>query len=144
MMTINMKSSKRRRGQALVESALILLSFLAILIGAMDFGQVLFFHQSMVERVRSGLRWGAVNAFNETGIKNMIRYNQPTQPEGAQPFLGISDSNITISHLDANTPADRIQIAIVDYQYHFVSPWIAKTFTNNLAVVETLPTEYRP
>jgi hypothetical protein len=143
-MAIRTKSGQRRRGQALVESALILVSFIAMLIGAMDFGQILFFHQSLVERVRSGVRWGAVHAYDETSIKNMIRYNQTTPPDGAQPFLGISDSNITVSVLDSGASTERIQVAIVNYQFYFVSPWIAKTFTNNLAVVETLPTEYRP
>ena len=143
-MIMHGKANKGRRGQALIESALILLSFLAILIGAFDFGQVLFFHQFLVERTRAGVRWGAVHAFDQTAIKNMIRYNQPTQPDGAQPFLGLSDSNITVTVFDSGAPTERIQVAIVDYQYHFFSPWIAKTFTNNMAVVETLPTEYRP
>ena len=136
------KHNTGRRGQALVESTLILMAFLAIIIGALDFGQVLFFHQFLVERVSSGLRWGAVNEFNEAGIKNMIRYNQSTA--GSQAFLGLTDSNISITRLDAGTSTERIQISIVDFNYHFLSPWITKTFTNNLAVIETLPTEYRP
>src|SRR5438132_12598398 len=64
IMTTNTKRDKRRRGQALVESALVLISFVAMLIGALDFSQILFFHQSLGERVRSGVRWGAVHAFN--------------------------------------------------------------------------------
>ena len=143
-MTMNLNANKGRRGQALIESALILVSFLAILIGALDFAQLLFFHQFLVERTSAGARWGAVHAFDQTKIKNMIRYNQPTQPDGAQPFLGLSDSNITVTVFDSGAPTERIQVAIVDYPYHFFSPWIAKTFTNNMAVVETLPTEYRP
>jgi len=143
-MTMNGNTNKRRRGQALIESALILVSFLAILIGAFDFGQVLFFHQFLVERTSAGVRYGALHAFDETKIKNMIRYNQPTQPGGAQPFLGLSESNITVTVLDSGAPNERIQVAIIDYPYHFFAPWIARTFTNNMAVVETLPTEYRP
>jgi Flp pilus assembly protein TadG len=134
---------KRRKGQALVETGLIIVTFVAMLVGVMDLGQILFFHQSLVERVRSGVRWGAVHAYDETSIKNMIRYNQATQPVGAQPFLGISDSNITVSRLDSGLNTERIQVAIVNFQFYFVSPWIAKTFTNDNAVVETLPTEYR-
>jgi hypothetical protein len=143
-MTRNGNANKGRRGQALIESALILVCFLAILISALDFGQLLFFHQFLVERTQAGVRWGAVHAFDQTAIKNMIRYNQQTQPDGAQPFLGLSDSNITVTVFDSGAPTERIQVAIVDYPYHFFSPWIGKTFTNNMAVVETLPTEYRP
>ena len=143
-MSANTKRNTRRRGQVLVETSLILVSFLAIVIGAMDFGQVLFFHQSLVERVRAGLRWGAVREFDETAIKNVIRFNQSTQPDGAAPFLGLTNSNITVTRVDANATSERIQIGIVGYNYYFFSPFIAKTFTDNLAVIETLPTEYRP
>ena len=87
---MTIKTTRGKRGQALVESALVLVSFIAMLVGAMDFGQVLFFHQSLVERVRSGIRYGAMHAYNETSIKNMIRFNQTTQPDGVQPFLGIA------------------------------------------------------
>ena len=143
-MTMNKRSSNARRGQTLVESTLILISFLALLIGALDFGQVLFFHQSLVERVRSGLRWGAVHAFDESAIKNVIRYNQSTQPTGATAFLGLTESNITVTRSDIGGLTERIQIAIVGYRFYLFSPFIAKTFTNDMAVVETLPTEYRP
>ena len=115
-MTMNGNAKKGRRGQALIESALVLLSFLSILIGAFDFGQVLFFHQFLVERTRAGVRWGAVHAFDQTAIKNMIRYNQPTQPDGVGPFLGLSDSNVAVTVFDSGAPTERIQVAIVDYQ----------------------------
>lgn len=74
----------------------------------------------------------------------MIRFNQSTEPAGTAPFLGLTDANITVTLLDANAATERIQIAIVDYQYHLFSPFLAKTFTNNRAFLETLPTEYRP
>jgi TadE-like protein len=141
---ITARPKNRRRGQAFVESALVILPFLAILVGALDFGQVLFFHQALVERVGTGLRWGAVHPYDETSIKNVIRYNQSSPPAGSQPFLGLSGSNITVSLLGAGTTTERIQITIVDFQFQFVSFGIAKTFTNNQAVVETMPTEYRP
>ncbi len=134
---------KRQRGQALVETGLILVSFIAMLAGIMDFGQILFFHQSLVERARAGLRWGAIHAYDETSIKNIIRYNQTAEPVGAQPFLGISDSNINVSLLDSGLNTERIQVGIVNFQFYFFSPWLAKTFTNNMAIVETIPTEYR-
>jgi hypothetical protein len=53
-------SARRRRtskGNVLVESALIFLMFFSMLIGVFDFGQFLFIHQSLVERVRSAARW---------------------------------------------------------------------------------------
>ena len=143
-----MNRARRNRrlhtGQALVESALVVLVFLGMMIATLDFAQVLFVHQSMVDRVRSGLRWAAMHPYNETNIKNMVRYNQPTPPDGASPFMGLTAANVTVTMADSGAPTERIQIAIVDYSYYFLSPWIAKAFTNNAAVVESLPTEYRP
>ena len=135
---------KRQRGQALVESALIVVCFVVILIASMDFAQVLFIHQSIVERVRAGLRWGATHAYDEAKIKNVILYSQPTQPAGAQPFLGLNDSNISIIRSETGGSTERLQISIVDFQYHFITPGFARVFTNRLGIIEMLPTEYRP
>jgi len=137
-------SRSKQKGQALIESGLIVIVFLAMLISAMDFAQVVFVHQSLVDRVRSGLRWGSTNPYDPGAIKNMIRYNQSTQPDQVSPFLGIADSNITVTQFDAGAPTEGIQVSIVNYPYQFLSPWLAKTFSNDMAVVQTLPTEYRP
>ena len=140
---------KRERGQAFVESALILLVFLATLIGAMDFGQLLFTHQLMVERVRAGVRWGAVNAFDGTGdqIANMVRYNSPTVPDGATPFLGMTRGNVSVVHTGAtvaNPNDERITVSIVNYNFTFLSPWIAHTYSGNNVAVESAPMQYKP
>jgi TadE-like protein len=144
MITFVNRTHSKRRGQALVESSLVVIVFLSLLVGVMDFAQVLFIHQSLVDRVRSSLRWASVNPYDESSIRNMVRYYQSTQPSGTPAYLGIEDANITITRFDAGATTERISISIVDYPYNFFSPFIAKAFTNNLAVVETLPTEYRP
>lgn len=66
-----------RRGQALVESAFVLLVFLAFCIGTLDFGQYLYFHQALSERVRAAARYGALNWTDRTGIQNVALYNDP-------------------------------------------------------------------
>jgi len=42
-----MKSRQNQRGQAFVESGLIMLVFLPVLIGIMDFGQFMYLHLSL-------------------------------------------------------------------------------------------------
>jgi hypothetical protein len=45
----------------------------------------------------------------------------------------------------ASNPNDeRITVSIVDYNFKFVSLWIARTYTGNYAVVETAPMQYKP
>jgi Flp pilus assembly protein TadG len=140
---------RRERGQTLVESALIVLVFLAGLIGTLDFGQLLFTHQMMVERVRAGVRWGAVNPFDGTGdqIANMVRYNSSTVPDGATPFLGMSRNNVSVVHTNAtvsNPNDERITVSIVNYNFTFLSPWIAHTYSGNNVAVESAPMQYKP
>ena len=94
----------RERGQAIVEGALILLVFVGSLVGAMDFGQLLFTHQLLAERVRAGVRWGAVHSWDGTGdqIANVVRYNSSTAPDGASPFFGLTRANISVVHTAAS------------------------------------------
>jgi len=56
-----MQKKHSERGSQMVETSLILLTFLLMLIGTIDFGQVLYFHQSLVERARAAARYGAIN-----------------------------------------------------------------------------------
>jgi hypothetical protein len=139
-----MDRNRKRRGQALVESALVALVFVTVAIGALDCGQVLFVHNSFVDQVRVAIRWGAVNPYNETQIRNMVRFRTATPADGSQPYMGVTEQQVQVTRLDAGLSTERIRIAIVNYPYYFYTPGIARMFTNNLAVVETLPSEYRP
>jgi len=137
------------RGQGMLEAALVLLVFLAGLIGAMDFGQLLFKHQLLVERVRAGVRWGVVNAWDGSGdqIANVVRYNSSTAPDGGAPFLGLTRDNVSVVRTagSSSDPNDeRITVSIVSYDFNFFSPWIAKTYTGNYAVRESSPMVYKP
>jgi Flp pilus assembly protein TadG len=57
-----------KRGQSLVEATLVLLVFLAMLLGVIDCGQILYAHQALVERVRIAARWGAMEPANRSPI----------------------------------------------------------------------------
>ncbi len=71
-----MKSRKKQRGQAFIESALIMLIFVPVLVGIADFGQVIYFHASLTERARAAARYGAVHTFTDgSAIKNVAVYN---------------------------------------------------------------------
>jgi Flp pilus assembly protein TadG len=55
----------------MVETALLLLVFLTTLVGILDFGQGLYFHQSLVERARAAARYGAIHPTDATGIQKV-------------------------------------------------------------------------
>ena len=133
-----------RRGQSLVEATLVLIVFFALLLGVIDCGQVMFSHQALVERVTGAVRWGSVHPYDGTGdqVANLILYNQPDEPRTATtPFLGLSRANVQVRY---QAPADRpddetIGVAIVNYESHFFSPWIAKTVISPRPVLVSAP-----
>jgi len=134
-----------RSGQSLVEAALVLLVFFSMLLGVIDCGQVLFAHQALEERVRQAVRWGMVREFDGTGdqVANMILYDRPDAPTRSDAgYLGLTRANVQVTHRppSENRPDDEmITVAIVNYESHFFSPWIAKTVINPRPVLVSAP-----
>ena len=125
---LRQRSLRRRRGSALVESALVLLVFLALLVGIGDLAQVLFIHQSLVERVRQGLRYGVIT-YDVSAIQNIVLYGTPTPSVGATPSFNLTSSMVQISRYDAKASEDRVVITLSNYPVEFFSPWIAARLT---------------
>ena len=123
-----MKSRKNQRGQAMIESGLILMVFLPVLIGIMDFGQFLYYHTSLTERTRAAARWGAVNTFDATAIANVAIYNDSTgTANGAKAFLpnlqtssSTGDGYVSATLTDAGTDDARVRVTINNYPYYFL------------------------
>ena len=141
-----------RRGQAILEGALVSLVFLVLFIGILDVSLVLFVHQSLVERARSAVRYGVVNAYDADAIENMVLYGQPTTPgleeddgdDGgggtASGFLGLTSGMVSVSRLDATFNEDRIVVTISNYPFTFFTPFIAGVYQAK-PIVATLPYE---
>ncbi|HSP68401.1 MAG TPA: TadE/TadG family type IV pilus assembly protein [Bryobacteraceae bacterium] len=137
-----------RRGQSMVESTLVLLVFFSLLLGVIDCGQVLFAHQSLVERVRSAVRWGVVNPWEGPDrIVNRVLYNQTDAPAGASAaFLGLRPENVVVRHQAATSerPDDEtLSVTIIHYQPQFFSPWLASMVLHPRAVSISAPMAYR-
>ena len=131
-----MSKKHSERGSSMVETSLILLTFILMLVGTIDFGQVIYFHQSLVERARAAARYGAVNPTDTTGIKNMAVYNNANPPGSPTPVLpAMTTSMVDVQDLSANTPEARIQVTISSYPINFISPYIAKQFNNRPVIV---------
>lgn len=137
----------KRRGQALLESSLVLSVFVTTFMGVMDMGQLLFTRTSLVERVRYSIRRATVLSYNEGTVQNLVMYGKTTPPgDGSVDvpgYLGLTRNNVQVTRHDVGTEGDRITVRIVNYDYRFFSPWINGTFQDNLAVVETIPYEYQ-
>jgi hypothetical protein len=135
------KRQKNSRGSSLVETTLILLVFLTLLIGTVDVGQVLFIHQTLVERTRAAARYGALHPFDATAIQNMVLYNRPTAPEGARSgIFGLTPSMVSAVRRDATYNEDRVVVTISNYRFYFFTPLIAGAMRGK-PIVATFPYE---
>ncbi|MCW5977885.1 MAG: pilus assembly protein [Bryobacteraceae bacterium] len=135
MTNANIKVNRKRKGQALLESALVTTTFFIFVIGLLDVGQVLFVHQSIVERVRAAARYGAVRPYDPAAIRNMVLYSNPGLPGGdggvganqtpPPGFMGLTQSMVTVTRSGAWTDGDRISITVDGYPLRFYNPLIA-------------------
>lgn len=123
-------SREKRKGQAMVEGALVLLVLMVMLIGIIDFAQFFFFHQSLTARVRAGVRYAIVHSYDPTQIKNFLLYNSPTAPGGNPPgLLGLTSSQITVNRFSAGDPInDRIEVIVQNYPINIFSPLIRRSY----------------
>lgn len=116
--------SRRSRGSALLEGALVVSIVIFTLIGIVDVGQVLVIHQGLAERTRAGARYGVVRAYDEAAIRNVVLYNTPNPPSGSQPLLNLSPANVIVTPLNPGTPETRIEVRIQNYRFRFFTPLI--------------------
>lgn len=125
------KRKSSERGQALLEAALTTFALLIVLLGIIDVGQVLYVHQSLVERVRAAIRYGVVHDYDADAIRNMVLYNRSTLPAGSDPsdppagFLGLTAANVSVSRQDATENEDRLIVTVTDYPFTFFTPFMA-------------------
>lgn len=123
--------SRRQRGQALVESVLTLTAFLAIFLGMIEVGEILYIHQTLVERTRSAVRWGAVNLWDATNsptqITNMVLYGTTAPADSSTPIFGLTANNVSVSRPEPDySAADRIVVAVSGYSLTFFTNAIVK------------------
>jgi Flp pilus assembly protein TadG len=121
---------KNQRGQALVESGLVMLVFLPVFIGIMDFGQFLYLNQTLWERTRVAARYGSTTTYTDgSNIVNMAIYNDPAgSANGATPTLSNlqgTDSSAdgyvtaTLGAVDADGTR-RVVVTVTHYPYNFL------------------------
>jgi Flp pilus assembly protein TadG len=143
----HLKSRQNQRGQALVESGLVMLVFLPVLIGVMDFGQFLYLHLSLTERTRAAAHYGSITTFTDgSDIANMAIYNDPAgAANGATPLLpnlqttdSTKDGYVTATLTSAGTDDARVRVTITNYPYNFL---IMPSDVNHRTVTDTEPYE---
>ena len=128
----------------MVETAFIFIVFACLLFGAFDFGQFLFTHQAIVERVRWAARKGtAVTVIETWDIENMIVHGETglgpgDYHPGHSRYFNLTHDNVDVTTQGTAGAEDyRVLISISGYQYKTISPYLAGTYntpTLNLTI----------
>jgi Flp pilus assembly protein TadG len=135
---------KKQKGQAMLETALVLTTLIAMIIFVVDMGRLLMVQQYIGERARVTARTAAVNTWSSssTSIANYLVYNSTTAPDGGGPgYLGLKTSQVSSTFLGtAGTPDYRLRVKVTGVPVLTWIPYMANSYT--LApIVATSPAE---
>ena len=134
------RRSRKQSGNLAIESALSLIVFTMMLIAIMDFAQIIFQHQTLVERVRAAVRHGAVNTFDAGEVRNMVLYGVATPSSGAKSSFNLTADMVAVSRLGSGTPDDRVTVTVSNYTVLVLTPFFAGRM-RGLPITGTLPYE---
>lgn len=119
------KNRSKRAGTALVEAALTLGLFTAIVFSLVDYGYVMFLHQTLAYRAQAAARYGALNPTDTTGMQNMVLYGAATG--SGTGMFGLTTSNVTATRSGSGTSADRVTVTVTNFPYPMISPGFSGT-----------------
>jgi hypothetical protein len=110
------------RGQSLVETTLILGAFMALILGMVGVGQMLFVRQALAERAQDAARWGALNSYDAPAIRNLVLYGTATPSVGATAFAGLEPSEVVVGNPGCPGVDCRVSVAIPGHGIQSTEP----------------------
>ncbi len=133
-----MKASPER-GQAMTELALLLVLFLGLFMGIMDWSWTMYANQSMTSRASQAARWAAVRPYNDTNVaavKDIVMYGV-TPCSGCTADFGLTTGNVSVtnpvtSYTEQNGTAvntTAITVTISGYTVNHFTPVLGTSFT---------------
>jgi hypothetical protein len=132
----------RQKGAVFVETALVMLTFIIVMVGIADFATFLHLHQAITERTRNVARIAAIEDLSETKIQNMIAYGVETveEDETLPGYFGLKPSNIAVSVQDRGLSSQRIIVTVSGLSFPLVSPLLSGS-GRNMPIRMSLPLE---
>lgn len=118
--------SDDRRGQALVEFALVAPIFLLLVIGVVEFGRAWNIHQVVQDAAREGVRAGVVLDPKAVNIVDSVTTVVEAKLAVAGLDTGLAEIDVEGEGLDPNTGTGRPLQVSVSYQHHlfFLKPFM--------------------
>lgn len=125
---------KNERGASLLELSIVASIFFTSLFGVLEFGRLLWTHNTLRDAARRGARYAVVRKNDAAGIaavKNMVVYGDPNaNPATATPVAaGLTTSNVQVDYVNFNgiQLSARASVSIINYQFKFSVPLVGGT-----------------
>src|SRR6266851_4596326 len=137
--------TKRCRGAAVVETALILTTAISMILFIVDMGRILLWQQFIAERARVGARNAVVNNWDSTAVQNYVVYGSTTAPDSQNGtpagFLGLLPSQVTLTKVaDSGIGDGRYQVQVSGVPIVTWIPYMSGQYTLP-AVTATMPVQ---
>ncbi len=114
-MDTHMLNSRRGRGQAMTEFALLLPIMLMLVLGIFEFGRAFYYYSALANAAREGARYGLTHATDTNGIKSAVVSNAIG--------VGIGPDDVTVQCVSACVVGAQIRVSTT-YMFTSVAPLI--------------------
>jgi Flp pilus assembly protein TadG len=137
-----MRTNRRnQRGQSAIEGVLVTIVLIALFLGILDFGQLMFVHQTLTERARAAARYASIHPDDAAAVQNLALHGSTTAPAGATSgFWGLTSSMVDLARVNQGTNDESVVVTISNYRFQFLSLWIAGT-ARGKPIVASSPVE---
>lgn len=119
-------ADRNQRGVALVEFAIGATVFLTAMFAVLEFGRALWTHNALADAARRGARYAAINAPNETAVKNVVIYGDAGG--GSKPLIPDLDADKVIVQYSTNPPFSLAMgtatVRIEEFEFKLVLPFL--------------------
>jgi Flp pilus assembly protein TadG len=129
---------RRRRGQSVVEFALVLPIFLALLLMAVDFGRLFFTYIQVSNAAREAAAYGATQPTDTVGMQARAVQEKNTQTQGESAIDPIvascanqAGTTITCSSAPGGAGAGNTLTVTVHQPFRFLTPLVNDMFGNS-------------
>jgi Flp pilus assembly protein TadG len=116
----------RQRGQSAIEGLLVMIVLIGMVTAILDFGQMMFLHQTLTERARDAARYAGLHPADTDGARNLVLFGRTSAPDGATSgFWGLTPATVNVARVNRDTNEDSMVVTISGYKFRFFSLWIS-------------------
>jgi Flp pilus assembly protein TadG len=112
----------RQRGNASIETALLLPMLVSLFIGTFSFGYAYYIYAELEAAVRGGARYASLSTYDatdpdafQTAVQNMVTYGNPAS--ASQPVVaGLQTSNVNVAVGFGHNEPTSVTVSISGYK----------------------------